>query len=164
MRLLIKICKGIGITFILFTIICIIGISCDSDTNEESKVSYDVESSITDEGKEIIKNFKEHNEYKEVEINHMEAWNKECVKFNCVIDNIDADEGDKFEHKYYKLTAWSANNPYPLKIYAYKDCVDINFNEGDEITVYGRYNGVRSKSFRNKRYEYHHVTAHYLEK
>ena len=40
----------------------------------------------------------------------------------------------------------------------------FKFNEGDEITIYGRYNGVRSKTVRNKRYEYHHVTAHYLEK
>ena len=164
MRLLKKIGKGIGITFILFIIICIIGISCDSDTNEESKVSYDVESSITDEGKEIIKNCKNH-EYKEVEINDMEAWNKECVKFRCVIDKICAIEDDKFEHKYYKLIAWSTNNPYPLKIYVFKDCVDINFNEGDEITIYGRYNGVRSiRSDENERYEYYHVTAFYLEK
>ena len=163
MRLLKKIGKGIGITFILFIIICIIGISCDSDTNEESKVSYDVESSITDEGKEIIKNCKNH-EYKEVEINDMEAWNKECVKFKCVIDEIYEDDAEPTE-PYYELISWNTNNPYTLKIYVPKKCVDINFNEGDEITIYGRYNGVRSiRSDENERYEYYHVTAFYLEK
>ena len=41
--------------------------------------------------------------------------------------------------------------------------IDVKFNKGDIITVYGKCNGIKTKRYDDKSFDYWHISAYFLE-
>ena len=153
MKKVFKICLG-------FLVLCIIAgmfSSGGSDSEEPYTTKY-----LTEQGQEGANRFRENKaEYKEV--THIgfgsDLKEDDLVKMTVVVkDSID-ERTTQIYIDYDKTNIQFSIGSTPVGIYFPSIGVDTEFKEGDTITVYGRYNGIRS--IRN--YECYHIGGHFIE-
>ena len=152
MKKVFKICLG-------FLVLCIIAgmfSSGGSDSEEPYTTKY-----LTEQGQEGANRFRENKaEYKEV--THIgfgsDLKEDDLVKMTVVVDDIDIDEKTTYIGFDYDKTDIQFNTTTPVGIFFPSIGVDVEFKEGDTITVYGRYNGVCSLSYG----DWEHIGGHFI--
>ena len=80
------------------------------------------------------------------------------IEDNCMLISFDLDGDDNDS----SIDSEGNNSPYPIRISIPKTMVDIKFDEGDTITVYGRFAGLREHRG-DKDLKYWHISAYFLE-
>ena len=152
-----KINKGMSVLLVSMLIGGML-VGCGNDSNEPYTTKY-----LTEQGQEGANRFKENKaEYKEV--THIgfgsDLKEDDLVKMTVVVKDISIDERTtQIYIDYDKTNIQFSIGSTPVGIYFPSIGVDTEFKEGDTITVYGRYNGIRS--IRN--YECYHIGGHFIE-
>ena len=80
------------------------------------------------------------------------------IEDNCMLISFDLDGDDNDS----SIDLEGNNSPYPIRISIPKTMVDIKFDEGDTITVYGRFAGLRDHRG-DKDLKYWQINAYFLE-
>lgn len=123
---------------------------------------------LTEQGKQSVENFKEDkSEYRE--LTELDDYTeKGLVKLTIVVKDIDIDKKNVEIDIDYDKTDIDWNTQNFVRVIFPSFTVNQEFKRGDTITIYGRYNGITSKTFdlgeKDKSTHYfHHITGHFIE-
>ena len=153
-----KINKGISV--LLASVLIggmLVGCSSEFDSTEY----------LDEQGKQLIKKYEDREKYDYIKVESLDYMSESLYKDKYImitgkVTDIDkdADNGNSysisfsFEENY--TTAF-------IKVFINKNRVDVKFNKGDIITVYGRCYGIQTKRYGDESFDYWHINAYFLE-
>lgn len=141
------------LSLILTVVICASLVACSS--NGASTTQYFDTSN--EEVLEKNKNF----DYEEVtELETFSASSLEDKKIKIYGDARDIDINESTLEMYLEV---KNNTPYPLKVVMPSNMVNAEFKEGDTITVYGRFAGLVTKTYKGKSASCWQISAYFIE-
>ena len=130
-----------------------------SNTNNKKEEKYTTQY-LTDQGKQAIKNSKE-GDYKAITewTPLMSDYIDNKVKVSGTVEQLHLDETTIT----FILNIEDNNTPFPVEIKIPSSNVDVEFKEGDTITVNGRFEGSRTEEYNGENFSYWTISAYYLE-
>lgn len=130
-----------------------------SNTGNEKEEKYTTQY-LTDQGKQAIKNSKE-GDYKEITewTPLMSDYIDNKVKVSGTVEGLHLDE----KMITFILNIEDNNTPFPVEIKIPSSNVDVEFKEGDTITVNGRFEGLMIDEYNGEKFSYWTISAYYLE-
>ena len=120
---------------------------------------------LDEQGKEIIKKYENREKYNYIKVEELDYLNRyedEYIMITGKVTDIDknADNGNSYEISFdfeeNHTTAF-------IRVFVQKNMIDVKFNKGDIITVYGKCYGIRTKRYDDKSFDYWHINAYFLE-
>lgn len=152
-----KINKGISVLLASMLIGgMLVGCSSEFDSTEY----------LDEQGKQLIKKYEDREKYDYIKVESLEPFVSEDMykdKYIMITGKVtDIDEegqacyrlGFDFEENY--TTEF-------IRVFILKNTIDVKFKEGDIITVYGKCNGIKTKRYGDKSFDYWHIFANFLE-
>jgi|GEM_PF-6498795 len=144
------------LSLVISGVICITLVGCDT-TKELDTTKY-----FETKNEEVIEGNKNY-EYKEItslETFSMDKFKDEKVKIVGTAKDLELNETT--------LEMWleieKNNTSYPLRVVIPSTMVNIKFTEGNTITVYGRFAGLTTKTYDDKKVNYLQLSAYFIEK
>ena len=115
---------------------------------------------LTDQGKQAIKNSKEY-DYKVITewTPLMSDYIDNKVKVSGTVEQLYLDN----TMTKFLLNIKDNNTPFPVEIKIPSSNIDVEFKEGDTITVNGRFEGPMTDEYNGKKFSYWTISAYYLE-
>lgn len=131
-----------------------------SNTNNEKEEKYTTQY-LTDQGKQAIKNSKEY-DYKAITewTPLMSDYIDNKVKVSGTVEQLYLDN----TIAKFILNIKDNNTPFPVEIKIPSSNIDVEFKEGDTITVNGRFEGSIADEYNGEKFSYWTISAYYLEK
>ena len=121
---------------------------------------------LDEQGKQLIKKYEDREKYDYIKVESLKPLVSEDMykdKYIMITGKVtDIDEegqacyrlGFDFEENY--TTEF-------IRVFILKNTIDVKFNKGDIITVYGKCNGIKTKRYGDKSFDYWHIFANFLE-
>ena len=115
---------------------------------------------LTDQGKQAIKNSKEY-DYKVITewTPLMSDYIDNKVKVSGTVEQLHLDN----TMTKFLLNIKDNNTPFPVEIKIPSSNIDVEFKEGDTITVNGRFEGSMTDEYNGEKFSYWTISAYYLE-
>ena len=115
---------------------------------------------LTDQGKQAIKNSKEY-DYKVITewTPLMSDYIDNKVKVSGTVEQLYLDN----TMTKFLLNIKDNNTPFPVEIKIPSSNIDVEFKEGDTITVNGRFEGSITEEYNGEKFSYWTISAYYLE-
>ena len=118
---------------------------------------------LDEQGKEIIKKYENREKYNYIKVEELDYLNRyedEYIMITGKVTSI-SEEGLAcyelgFDFEENHTTAF-------IRVFINKNMIDVKFNKGDTITVYGRCNGIRTKRYDDKSFDYWHISGYFIE-
>lgn len=118
---------------------------------------------LDEQGKEIIKKYENREKYNYIKVEELDYLNRyedEYIMITGKVTSI-SEEGLAcyelgFDFEENHTTAF-------IRVFVQKNMIDVKFNKGDIITVYGKCYGIRTKRYDDKSFDYWHINANFLE-
>ena len=135
-----------------------------SNTNNKTESSIKEEKYttqyLTDQGKQAIKNSKEY-DYKVITewTPLMSDYIDNKVKVSGTVEQLYLDN----TMTKFLLNIKDNNTPFPVEIKIPSSNIDVEFKEGDTITVNGRFEGSMTDEYNGEKFSYWTISAYYLE-
>ena len=135
-------------------------VGCSSSNTGNKKEEKYTTQYLTDQGKQAIKNSKE-GDYKEITewTPLMSDYIDNKVKVSGTVEGLHLDE----KMITFILNIEDNNTPFPVEIKIPSSNVDVEFKEGDTITVNGRFEGLMTDEYNGEKLSYWTISAYYLE-
>lgn len=116
---------------------------------------------LTDQGKQAIKNSKEY-DYKVITewTPLMSDYIDNKVKVSGTVEKLHLDN----TMTKFLLNVKDNNTPFPVEVKIPSSNIDVEFKEGDTITVNGRFEGSITDEYNGEKFSYWTISAYYLEK
>ena len=148
--------KLLGIVLVVVMLM----VACDGGESTEEKLS--TTQYLTNDGKQAVEMCREY-EYTKLDMNDpwLTNYEDEKVEITGTVDGLWLREkGCSFI-----LEVEDNHSAYPLKVYIPSTNVDIEFEDGEEITVKGRFCGIiTEEGDGGKPFDYCQINAYVLEK
>ena len=118
---------------------------------------------LDEQGKEIIEKYENREKYNYIkveELNYLNRYEDEYIMITGKVTSI-SEEGLAC----YELGFDFEENhtTEPIRVFVQKNMIDVKFNKGDIITVYGKCYGIKTKRYDDKSIDYWHIFANFLE-
>ena len=135
-------------------------VGCSSTDTDKDNSKYTTQY-LTEQGKEAVKNCKE-DDYIEIT-----EWTP--LMSNYLDTKVKVIGTVKSLHLNDKMTKFlldveDNNTPFPLEVKIPGFNIDVEFKEGDTITVNGRFGGLETDEYNGEKFSYWTISAYYLEK
>ena len=152
-----KINKGISV--LLASVLMggmLVGCSSEFDSTEY----------LDEQGKQLIKKYEDREKYNYIKVESLEPFTSEDMykdKYIMITGKV-TDIDEEGEACYRLGFDFEENHTTEfIEVFVLKNSIDVKFKEGDTITVYGRCNGIKTKRYGDKSFDYWHIFANFLE-
>ena len=152
-----KINKGISVLLASMLIGgMLVGCSSEFDSTEY----------LDEQGKQLIKKYEDREKYNYIKVESLEPFTSEDMykdKYIMITGKV-TDIDEEGEACYRLGFDFEENHTTEfIKVFVLKNSIDVKFDKGDIITVYGKCNGIKTKRYDDKSFDYWHINAYFLE-
>ena len=121
---------------------------------------------LDEQGKQLIKKYEDREKYNYIKVESLEPFTSEDMykdKYIMITGKV-TDIDEEGEVCYRLGFDFEENHTTEfIKVFVLKNSIDVKFNKGDIITVYGKCNGIKTKRYGDKSFDYWHIFANFLE-
>ena len=121
---------------------------------------------LDEQGKQLIKQYENREKYNYVKVESLEPFVSEDMykdKYIMMTGKV-TDIKEEGQACYEISFDFKENHTIDfIRVFINKNMIDVKFNKGDTITVYGRCNGIQTKRFDDESFDYWHISAYFLE-
>lgn len=120
---------------------------------------------LDENGKELIEKYEDREKYNYIKVESLDYMSESLYKDKYIMITgkvTDIEESGQF---CYEISFDFEENHTVnfIRVFINKNMIDVKFNKGDTITVYGRCNGIQTKRYDDKSFDYWHINAYFLE-
>lgn len=118
------------------------------------------------QGKQLIKQYENREKYNYIKVESLEPFVSEGMykdKYIMMTGKV-TDIKEEGQACYEISFDFEENHTIDfIRVFINKNMIDVKFNKGDTITVYGRCNGIQTKRYGDESFDYWHIFAYFLE-
>ena len=121
---------------------------------------------LDEQGKQLIKQYENREKYNYIKVESLEPFVSEDMykdKYIMMTGKV-TDIKEEGQACYEISFDFEENHTIDfIRVFINKNMIDVKFNKGDTITVYGRCNGIQTKRYGDESFDYWHISAYFLE-
>ena len=121
---------------------------------------------LDEQGKEIIKKYENREKYNYIKVESLEPFVSEDMykdKYIMITGKVTSISEEGLACYELGFDFEENHTTEPIRVFVQKNMIDVKFNKGDIITVYGKCNGIKTKRYDDKSIDYWHIFANFLE-
>ena len=135
---------------------------CSSDEYSENTTQY-----LTEQGQEMTNRYRENKQdYREVSMISTDLIEKgELIKMEAKILSVDVDEKEvSIGVAPTNAVVIGIKEGLSIEFLSPSFLMDTEIIEDETVTIYGRFNGIKTKTYGDDSYSYYSFTTHFIEK
>ena len=121
---------------------------------------------LNEDGKKLIEKYEDREKYDYIKVESLEPFVSEDMykdKYIMITGKV-TDIKEEGQACYEISFDFEENHTIDfIRVFINKNMIDVKFNKGDTITVYGKCNGIQTKRYDDKSFDYWHINAYFLE-
>ena len=121
---------------------------------------------LDEDGKKLIEKYEDREKYDYIKVESLEPFvSEDMYKDKYIMITGKVTDIDEEGLACYRLGFDFEENHTTefIEVFILKNTIDVKFKEGDTITVYGKCNGIKTKRYGDKSFDYWHIFANFLE-
>ena len=121
---------------------------------------------LDEDGKKLIEKYEDREKYDYIKVESLEPFvSEDMYKDKYIMITGKVTDIDEEGEVCYRLGFDFEENHTTefIEVFILKNTIDVKFNKGDIITVYGKCNGIKTKRYGDKSFDYWHIFANFLE-
>ena len=120
---------------------------------------------LDERGKQLIEKYEDREKYDYVKVESLNYMSESLYKDKYImITGKVTDIRESGQFCYEISFDFEENHTIDfIRVFINKNMIDVKFNKGDTITVYGKCNGIQTKRYDDKSFDYWHINAYFLE-
>ena len=118
---------------------------------------------LDEQGKELIKKYENREKYNYIKVEELDYLNRYEDEYIMITGKVTSISEEGLACYELGFDFEENHTTEPIRVFVQKNMIDVKFNKGDIITVYGKCYGIRTKRYDDKSFDYWHINAYFLE-
>ena len=118
---------------------------------------------LDEQGKELIEKYEDREKYNYIKVEELDYLNRYEDEYIMITGKVTSISEEGLACYELGFDFEENHTTEPIRVFVQKNMIDVKFNKGDIITVYGKCYGIKTKRYDDKSIDYWHIFANFLE-
>lgn len=121
---------------------------------------------LDEDGKKLIEKYEDREKYDYIKVESLEPFVSEDMykdKYIMITGKVTSISEEGLACYELGFDFEENHTANIIRVFVLKNTIDVKFKKGDTITVYGKCNGIKTKRYGDKSFDYWHIFANFLE-